>query len=44
MEWNNKVLQKVTVFSKLGGKTILVSGNKKQNITLKKDQKIDLIW
>jgi alpha-L-fucosidase 2 len=44
MEWNNKTLQKVTVFSKNGGKTILISGDQKKNITLKKGQKVDLTW
>jgi alpha-L-fucosidase 2 len=44
MEWNNKTVKKVTVFSKNGGKTTLISGDKKQNITLKKGQKTALIW
>ncbi|HKO76503.1 MAG TPA: glycoside hydrolase family 95 protein [Flavobacterium sp.] len=44
MEWNNKTLQKVTVLSKTGGKTTLISGDKKKNIALKKGQKIDLTW
>lgn len=44
MEWNNKTVQKLTVFSKNGGKTILINGDKKKNITLKKGQKVDLTW
>ncbi|PJJ09886.1 alpha-L-fucosidase 2 [Flavobacterium sp. 1] len=44
MEWNNKTLQKVTVLSKTGGKTTLISGEKKKSITLKKGQKVDLTW
>jgi alpha-L-fucosidase 2 len=42
MEWNNKKLVKVTVFSKIGGKTTLISGDKKQNITLKKGEKLEI--
>jgi alpha-L-fucosidase 2 len=44
MEWNNKTLQKVAVLSKNGGKTTLISGNKKQDVTLKKGQKIEIVW
>jgi len=44
MEWSNKTLQKITVFSKAGGKTTLICGDKKQEITLKKGQKVDLTW
>ncbi|MCV9927729.1 glycoside hydrolase family 95 protein [Flavobacterium sp. LS1R49] len=44
MEWNNKILKKVTVFSKIGGKTTLICGDKKQNITLKKGQKMEINW
>lgn len=44
MEWNSKTLHKVTVFSKLGGKTILISGSKKQSLTLKKGQNIEIVW
>jgi len=44
MEWNNKTLKKVIVFSKNGGKTTLINGEKNQKITLTKGQKIELIW
>lgn len=44
MEWNAKTLKKVTVFSKKGGKTTLISGNIKKAITLKKGQKTEINW
>jgi len=44
MNWENKILKKVTVSSKLGGKTTLISGDKKQNITLKKGEKLEVNW
>ncbi|MCC9062192.1 glycoside hydrolase family 95 protein [Flavobacterium piscisymbiosum] len=44
MNWENKILKKVTVSSKLGGKTTLISGDKKQNITLKKGEKLEVKW
>nr|WP_315240676.1 glycoside hydrolase family 95 protein [uncultured Flavobacterium sp.] len=44
MEWDNKVLTKISVSSKNGGKTTLISGDKKQDITLKKGQKIGIDW
>jgi len=44
MEWNNKILTKISVSSKNGGKTTLISGDKKQNITLKKGQKLEINW
>ncbi|SHG83097.1 alpha-L-fucosidase 2 [Flavobacterium fluvii] len=44
MEWNAKTLKKVTVFSKNGGKTTLISGDKNKAITLKKGQRIEIIW
>lgn len=44
MNWNNKKLEKVTIFSKIGGKTTLISGDKKQNVTLKKGEKLEIIW
>jgi alpha-L-fucosidase 2 len=43
MEWNKK-LEKVTVISKNGGKTTLINGDKKQDITLKKGEKIEINW
>ncbi|QOG03358.1 glycoside hydrolase N-terminal domain-containing protein [Flavobacterium sp. MDT1-60] len=44
VEWNNKKLEKVTVFSKNGGKTTLINGDKKQNITLKKGEKLEIFY
>ncbi len=44
MEWNAKMLKKVSVFSKKGGGTTLVFGNSKKAITLKKGQKLEIIW
>ena len=44
MEWNAKTLKKVTIFSKKGGKTTLISGNSKKAITLKKGQKTEINW
>lgn len=44
MEWSNKAVKKVTVFSKNGGKTTLISGDKKQIVTLKKGQKAAIDW
>ena len=44
MEWENKTLKKITVFSKIGGKTTLINGEKKQNITLKKGQSLEINW
>ncbi len=44
MEWNAKTLKKVTVFSKNGGKTTLISGDKNKTITLKKGQKTEIMW
>jgi alpha-L-fucosidase 2 len=44
MNWENKILKKVTISSKIGGKTTLISGDKKQNITLKKGEKLEVNW
>ena len=44
MEWNAKTLKKVTVFSKNGGKTTLICGDKNKVITLKKGQKLEINW
>ncbi|MNF60113.1 hypothetical protein D3C84_417200 [compost metagenome] len=44
MEWSGKALNKVTVFSKNGGKTMLVCGDKNQQLSLKKGQKISILW
>lgn len=42
--WDKGVLQKITVYSKNGGKTTLVSGNKQKQILLKKGKSVELIW
>ncbi len=42
MSWSNKTIQKLIVSSKLGGNTTLIFGDKKQNITLKKGEKIEV--
>ena len=44
MEWSDKTLKKVSVFSKNGGNTTLISGNKSKPITLTKGQKTEFIW
>jgi alpha-L-fucosidase 2 len=44
MEWSNKKLKKLTVSSKKGGKTTLISGNKTKQISLKVGQKTKIIW
>lgn len=44
MEWNNKKLNKVAVSSKKGGKTILIYGDTKREITLKKGEKREINW
>ncbi|MNS29821.1 hypothetical protein D3C72_618390 [compost metagenome] len=44
MEWSGKALNKVTVFSKNGGKTMLVCGDKNQQLSLKKGQKTEILW
>ncbi|MBF4508155.1 glycoside hydrolase family 95 protein [Flavobacterium sp. JLP] len=40
--WANKKVEKVTIFSKLGGKTTLIFGGKNQNVTLKKGEKLEV--
>lgn len=44
MEWDAKKLKTVSVFSKNAGKTTLINGKKKQDITLKKGQKLEIMW
>lgn len=44
MEWNAKKLKTLTVFSKKGGKTTLISGDRKQSVTLQKGQKLKIVW
>jgi len=42
MDWDNKVLKKLTVFSKKGGTTKLICGDKQKEVTLKTNEKIDI--
>ncbi|MBK0369409.1 glycoside hydrolase family 95 protein [Flavobacterium agrisoli] len=44
MEWSNKVLQKVSVLSKNGGKTKLIFNKKIKEITLKKGEQKVVLW
>lgn len=44
MEWDNKKLTKLTIFSKKGGKTKLISGNKTKQVTLIPRQKMIITW
>ena len=44
MEWSNKKLTKLTIFSKKGGKTKLISGNKTKQVTLIPRQKMIITW
>lgn len=44
MEWNNKKLTKLTIFSKKGGKTKLINGNKTKQVTLIPNQKMIIAW
>ncbi len=44
MVWKNGVLQQVTVSSKTGGRTTLISGGKQRRITVRKGRSIDFTW
>ncbi|HEX9151994.1 MAG TPA: glycoside hydrolase family 95 protein, partial [Flavobacterium sp.] len=44
MEWNAKILKKVSVYSKKGGGTTLICGDIKKSIALKKGQKLEINW
>jgi len=44
MNWANKTIQKMTISSKIGGKTTLIFGDKKQEIVLKKGEKKEISW
>jgi len=44
MEWNNKLLTKLSVIAKKGGTTTLISGNSHKTISLDAGQKIELEW
>ena len=44
MEWQLGVLTKVSVTSRVGGSTTVISGNKKQSISLKAGERKELTW
>ncbi|MBA7578461.1 hypothetical protein ES708_20326 [subsurface metagenome] len=44
MEWNQKVLTKLSIIAKKGGKTMLISGNKHKELYLKMGQKLEIDW
>ena len=44
MQWENKALKKVSVFSKNGGETTLIYGDKTKKIILKRGEKIESNW
>jgi alpha-L-fucosidase 2 len=44
MEWNNLQVKRLTVSSKSGGSTTLLSGNKRKEISLKPGEKVELVW
>ncbi|MDP4188367.1 MAG: glycoside hydrolase family 95 protein, partial [Bacteroidota bacterium] len=44
MEWTNQTLKKITLTSKQGGNTTLISGNKQKKVSLKKGQKMEIQW
>jgi alpha-L-fucosidase 2 len=44
MEWNHGTLQNVSIFSKEGGSTTLISGNKQKKVSLKKGQRLEIVW
>ena len=44
INWNNKKPEKVIISAKKEGKTILIFGDKKQEVVLKKGQKLEINW
>lgn len=44
MQWENKVLKTVTVFSKQGGNTTLVCGDQQKEVSLAKGKQIEITW
>ena len=44
MNWNNKKPEKVIISAKKEGKTTLIFGDKKQEVVLKKGQKLEINW
>jgi len=44
MEWNNKKINRLSIFAKRSGETTLFYGNEKKNIVLKKGQTMEFRW
>jgi len=44
MDWENKALRKLSVFSKQGGRTTLICGDRKKEISLDKGKQIEIAW
>ncbi len=44
LDWSNKKLKKLTIFSKKGGKTTLISVDKTKMVSLAAGQKMEIVW
>ena len=44
MEWTQNKLKNLIIFAKADGKTILISGDKRKEVVLKKGQKMEIDW
>ena len=44
MDWAQKTLKKVIIFAKAEGKTTLICGGKQKHVSLKKGEKMEIIW
>ena len=44
MNWDDNTLKNVSIFSKKGGKTTLMSGIKKKPVSLLAGQKLEIVW
>jgi len=44
MDWAQKTLKKVIIFAKAKGKTTLICGGKQKHVSLKKGEKMEIIW
>ena len=44
MEWTQNKLKNLIIFAKADGKTILISGDKREEVVLKKGQKMEIDW
>ena len=44
MEWNNRILKKLSILAKRSGETTLFYGNEQKKIVLKKGQSMELSW